>query len=83
MMTWETMTEGEVEMKCNVSNADRIARVILSVALVAAGLYLQPTAGLVALIVPVVIALVLLSTVVLSWCPIYAVLGISTCKNAA
>jgi cell division protein FtsW (lipid II flippase) len=70
-------------MKCNVSRTDKIVRTILSVALVAIGLYLQPTAGAVALIVPIVIALVLLSTVFLSWCPIYAVLGISTCKTAA
>jgi hypothetical protein len=70
-------------MKCNVSRTDKIVRVILSIVLVAIGLFLQPTAGAIALIVPVVLALVLLSTVFLSWCPIYAVLGISTCGEAA
>ena len=70
-------------MKCNVSRTDKFVRVALSIALIIVGVLLFDSAGMLALIIPVAVALILLSTVLLSWCPIYAVLGWSTCSPEA
>ncbi|MFN8374054.1 MAG: DUF2892 domain-containing protein [Anaerolineae bacterium] len=58
-------------MKTNVGNMDRIVRLLLGVAIIAAGLYFQNWLGL--------IGVVLIGTAFISFCPIYAIFGISTC----
>jgi hypothetical protein len=64
-------------MKKNLSNADRLIRVIISAVIVT--LYLtnviSGTAGLVLL----VLAGVFIATSLISFCPLYAIFGISTC----
>lgn len=66
-------------MKKNMGSADRIIRII--VAVVIAGLYftnvITGTLGLVLLILGVVFLL----TSFISFCPLYAPFGISTCKT--
>ncbi len=70
-------------MKKNVGNLDRILRLVLAVAFVV--LYytgvLTGTLGLVLVVLGAVFAL----TSFISWCPIYAVIGVNTCptKNDA
>ena len=66
-------------MKKNMGSADRIIRLLI--AAVAAFLFfnrtLSGTLGIVALVVAVIFTL----TSVLSFCPIYALLGLSTCPT--
>lgn len=66
-------------MKKNLSPADRVIRVILAAVL--AVLYftnvISGTLGLVLLVLAVVFA----GTAFISWCPIYAALGIKTLKD--
>lgn len=66
-------------MKKNLSQADRIIRVILAAVL--AVLYftnvISGTLGIVLLVLAVVFA----GTAFISWCPIYAALGIKTLKD--
>ena len=57
-------------MKYNVGNRDRLVRIIVGVAIVAVGAYLQNWWGLV--------GLVPLLTGVIRWCPAYLPFGIST-----
>lgn len=59
-------------MKTNVGTADRIVRIVLGVAIAAAGVYFQSWWGLVALIP--------LGTGLVGWCALYAPFGISTCS---
>jgi hypothetical protein len=59
-------------MKLNVGNTDRWTRIILGLAIGAAGLYYKSWFGLIGLI-PLVTAGV-------GWCPLYAPFGISTCR---
>ncbi|MGV3596249.1 MAG: YgaP family membrane protein [Bacteroidota bacterium] len=64
-------------MKKNMSNADRIIRLIVSAVLV--GLYLSGTVtGTVGLVL-VILAAVFTLTSVISFCPLYTIFGISTC----
>jgi uncharacterized membrane protein len=63
-------------MKRNESNADRILRAVLGVALVGGGLLIG---GWVALVLYVVAA-VLLFTAATGFCPLYRLLGIDTCR---
>lgn len=67
-------------MKKNVGKTDRIIRVVL--AIVFAGLYLtqtvQGTFGMVLL----VLGGIFLATSLISFCPIYSLLGMSTCKTS-
>ena len=63
-------------MKRNMSNLDRIVRAALGGGLVAAGLALGGTAA----IVLSLLAAVLLATALVSFCPLYRLLGIDTCK---
>jgi hypothetical protein len=58
-------------MNHNVGTIDRWARIVLGLAIGAAGLYFKSWFGLVA-IVP-------LGTALMGSCPLYTVLGISTC----
>jgi hypothetical protein len=55
----------------NVHNIDRILRVALAVAIFAAGLAAGSWLGL--------LGFIFLGTAAIGWCPIYHVLGISTC----
>ena len=59
-------------MKRNLGSADRGGRIVLGVAIGAAGLYFESWFGL--------IGLVLLGTALVGWCPLYAPFGITTCK---
>jgi len=58
-------------MKSNVGSVDRWLRIILGLAIAAAGFYFKSWFGL--------IAIVPLSTALMGSCPLYTVLGISTC----
>jgi len=59
-------------MKANVGSADRIVRVIVGLAIGAAGIYFKSWWGLVGLIP--------LATGVFACCPAYMPFGISTCR---
>jgi uncharacterized membrane protein len=63
-------------MKRNESNADRILRAVLGVALVGGGLLIGGWAALVLY----VIAAVLLFTAATGFCPLYRLFGIDTCR---
>jgi len=58
-------------MKSNVGSVDRWLRIILGLAIAAAGFYFKSWFGL--------IAIVPLGTALMGSCPLYTVLGISTC----
>ena len=60
-------------MKSNVGTTDRIIRVVLGVATVAAGVYFQSWWGVVG-VIPIV-------TAAIGWCPAYSPFGISSCKK--
>lgn len=53
------------------STTDKVIRVVLGLAILAAGWYYQSLWGL--------IGFIPLATVAVSFCPIYAILGINTC----
>ncbi len=57
-------------MKPNMGNSDRGARVVLGLAIAAAGLYFKSWFGLV--------SLVPLATAMVGWCPLYVPFAIST-----
>ena len=59
-------------MKYNVGGIDRKLRIVVGLAIIAAGVYFQNWLG--------VIGLIPLLTGTFSWCPIYALFGMST-KN--
>ncbi|MEQ8424224.1 MAG: DUF2892 domain-containing protein [Cyclobacteriaceae bacterium] len=64
-------------MKKNMGNADRIIRIIL--ALVFASLYFTGTiAGTLGLVLMVLAAVFALTSLV-SFCPLYAIVGLNTC----
>ena len=58
-------------MKTNMGTIDRWVRVVLGLAIGAAGLYFESWLGL--------IGLVPLGTALVGWCPAYVPFGISTC----
>jgi hypothetical protein len=60
-------------MKANVGKADKVIRIVLGVAMMAAGIYFKSWWGAIGLI-PII-------TASISWCPLYAPLGIKTCKT--
>ncbi len=64
-------------MKKNVGNADRIIRILL--AAVFAYLYFSNTVTGTLGIVLLVLGAVFLVTSVISFCPLYAIVGLSTC----
>lgn len=64
-------------MKKNMSSADRIIRLILSVIMVA--LYFTNVVGGTIGIILLVVAGVFTLTSLISFCPLYAIFGISTC----
>ncbi|GIT98361.1 DUF2892 domain-containing protein [Sulfurovum sp. TSL1] len=62
-------------MKCNIGKIDRIIRTIIGVALLVWGIMNNN-------IIADVVGGVLLLTVIIGWCPPYALLGINTgCKT--
>ncbi len=63
-------------MKPNMGTVDRVIRAIVGIVLIAAFLLelLAGTIGIIALVV----AVVLLLTAALRWCPPYALLGVNT-----
>ena len=63
-------------MKTNIGNIERILRIVIGLALVAATAMGQlPVWGY--------IGIVPLATGLMGWCPPYAIFGISTCKTKA
>jgi len=62
-------------MKCNIGKIDRIIRAVLGVALLGWGIMNGS-------IIADIVGGVLLLTVIIGWCPPYALLGINTgCKT--
>jgi hypothetical protein len=59
-------------MKLNVGIIDRWVRIVLGLAIGAAGLYFKSWFGL--------IGLVPFGTALVGWCPLYVLFGISTCR---
>ena len=66
-------------MKKNMGNADRIIRVLLAV--VFAALYFSGTVTGTLGIVLVVLGAVFLLTSLMSFCPLYTLVGLSTCPK--
>ena len=62
-------------MNQNVGSADRIARIVLGIAILVAGAALESWWGLV--------GLVPFATGLIGWCPAYLPFGISTCRLRA
>ena len=60
-------------MKCNVGKADKIARIIIGLCIIAARVYFNSWFGVIG-VVPIV-------TAILGWCPLYIPFGISSCKK--
>lgn len=61
-------------MKTNVGGIDKVVRLVAAVALFSLYFVLEGNARLFALV-----GVVPLATALLSWCPLYTVLGINTC----
>ena len=59
-------------MKTNMGGVDRVIRIVLGLAIIAAGFYYKSWFG--------VIGLVPLVTAIVGWCPAYAPFGFSTCR---
>jgi hypothetical protein len=66
-------------MKKNMGNADRIIRVVLAV--IFAALYFSGTVTGTLGIVLVVLGAVFLLTSLISFCPLYTLVGLSTCPK--
>ena len=66
-------------MKKNMGAADKLIRVFIAVA-IAALYYLGKIEGTLALVL-LVIALIFLLTSLFSFCPLYTIFGINTCKK--
>ena len=60
-------------MSCNVGRTDRIVRAVLGILIIGAGFYFS--------IWLAAVGLILLVTAAISWCPIYAIFGLSTCPT--
>ncbi len=60
-------------MNKNVGGIDRALRAIAGIAIIGAGVYYQSWWG--------AIGLVPLLTALIGWCPLYPILGISTCPH--
>lgn len=56
----------------NVGGADRIIRIVLGIAIIGVGVFYGSLWG--------VIGLIVLATGAFSWCGLYTLLGVSTCK---
>lgn len=60
-------------MQKNIGSIDKTVRLLAGLAIIGAGVYFQSWWG--------AVGLVLVATAAMSWCPPYALLGISTCKK--
>ncbi len=60
-------------MKSNVGKTDKIIRIVLGAAIVAAGFYFKNWLG--------AIGVVLIATALINWCPLYFPFGINTGKK--
>jgi len=60
-------------MKHNIGTVDRVVRIVLGLAIAAAGIYYRNWLGL--------IAIIPLATAVVRFCPLYLPFGISTCRK--
>lgn len=65
-------------MKKNMSNVDKGIRILIAV-VIAALYYFNTISGTLAYIL-MAVAIILLITSLVNFCPLYRVLGISTCK---
>ncbi|MBS1575223.1 MAG: DUF2892 domain-containing protein [Bacteroidetes bacterium] len=66
-------------MKKNMGSSDRVIRILIAV--VIAGLYFSKLISGTAAIILFLVAGIFLLTSLLGSCPLYSVLGISTCKK--
>lgn len=60
-------------MKTNVGNKDKTVRIIIGILVIAAGVYYQSWWG--------VVGFIPLITGAISFCPLYSLFGISTCRK--
>lgn len=60
-------------MKKNVGSIDKVFRIVIGLAIIAAGVYFQSWWGAIG-VLPIV-------TAMMGWCPPYAMLGIDTAKG--
>ncbi|GFE65518.1 YgaP family membrane protein [Litoreibacter roseus] len=69
-------------MTANLGNVDRLVRILVGLALIVAPLLNTPPIWSSAVLAYAVMAvgLILAATAVFSFCPLYRILGISTCK---
>lgn len=65
-------------MKRNMGNTDRIVRILVAV-VIAALYFTNVIGGTLAIILGVVAGIFILTSVV-SFCPLYAIFGLNTCK---
>jgi hypothetical protein len=72
-------TVKEKEMKTNMGSTDRIIRILLAV--VFAALYFTGTVQGTLGIVLLVLGGVFVATSVISFCPLYTLIGVNTCKK--
>ncbi len=73
-------TPKEAPMKANVGNLDRALRAVIGIVLLV--LYFNGTVMGTLGVVLAVVGLVLILSALLKWCPIYRVLGMSTCPRS-
>ncbi len=59
-------------MQANVGSADKTIRIVVGIAMIAAGVMYQNWWG--------AVGLVPLATALMGWCPPYSLLGINTCS---
>ena len=59
-------------MQTNVGSADKTIRIVVGIAMIAAGIMYQNVWG--------AVGLVPLATALMGWCPPYSLLGIRTCS---
>jgi hypothetical protein len=73
--------ENQIIMKKNMGNADRMVRIIIA-AIVAILFFTNVISGTVGVVL-LVLAGIFVLTSLISFCPLYAPFGISTCKRKA
>ncbi len=67
------MRKGDGMLKCNVGKIERVIRVFAGLIILGLGLFFGSWWGLVGFI-PIL-------TAVIAWCPLYALIGFSTCRD--
>lgn len=65
-------------MKKNIGNADKLVRILIAITVVIL-YYTNVITGMLAIIL-MAVSIVLLVTVLINFCPLYALFGIKTCK---